>query len=552
MTASRVHDRLLGEVLIDKGAATPSDIEKALSVQAETGQLLGEILVEQGVFSEEFLRWALTEEMDVPLVHPQIAALDREALSLLPGDICRRYCVLPMYTEPDTGLGKTLVLAAANPADAAAVEDLAGRVGCSLRIVAALREELEELIVQAYGAAPLADLSIDESIFPQKALNKAASDRSGKLLLNLILKSAVEMGFETIRFSIVKNRAVVEASGNRELFRGGAEWFGILLDRLKRLAKLPLDGAGALQKGMFPFPDDDAGNSSALFRLSILSGIGCPEARLRLISPQLFYRSLIEAGFTPDQERSISNALRRPGFTLVAGQTDEGLASTLFTLMRAASLKGRAIAVEDEIYYETPGVLQLESAGMSRRQRLALFNEIKQMDFSSLLVDRVNFNELSNLMSLALSPGWVFAGATSSDLRETLRLLAFRSGELPLHKLNLVIQQIFVPLLCAECSVEIAAQDLEHELLQKIAREDSLKRRGGGCAACEGRGIVGKKYLYEALAVDASVREILIFKPERVDELVASVSLSMTDALLDAVKSGLAGADDASDLLMGG
>jgi adenylate cyclase len=57
----------LGRILVDDELLTPTELERALAVQRETGRLLGEILVEQGSMSGASLAQALARQHGVEL-----------------------------------------------------------------------------------------------------------------------------------------------------------------------------------------------------------------------------------------------------------------------------------------------------------------------------------------------------------------------------------------------------------------------------------------------------------------------------------------------------
>ena len=59
--------RQLGKILVDDELLTPSELERALAVQRETGRLLGEILIEQGSMSGATLAQALARQHGVEL-----------------------------------------------------------------------------------------------------------------------------------------------------------------------------------------------------------------------------------------------------------------------------------------------------------------------------------------------------------------------------------------------------------------------------------------------------------------------------------------------------
>ena len=76
--------RPLGELLVESGWLTPSELERALAEQRRTGRLVGEILVESGYVSAFTLGRALASQHGVELqttgyVEPPVAATARSA-----------------------------------------------------------------------------------------------------------------------------------------------------------------------------------------------------------------------------------------------------------------------------------------------------------------------------------------------------------------------------------------------------------------------------------------------------------------------------------------
>jgi hypothetical protein len=59
--------RPLGKILVDDELLTPTELERALAAQRQTGRLLGEILVEQGTMSGASLAQALARQHGVEL-----------------------------------------------------------------------------------------------------------------------------------------------------------------------------------------------------------------------------------------------------------------------------------------------------------------------------------------------------------------------------------------------------------------------------------------------------------------------------------------------------
>ncbi|GAB4249545.1 GspE/PulE family protein [Deferrisoma sp.] len=535
------HSKRLGELLVERGLIRPEDLERALSAQRETGRPLGEVLADQGVLTEQAVRWALAEQMDLPLVHPDPGAIDPEALRRVPAELCRRYGVLPLYEEPGAeGEPGRLVVAAADPSSRTALDDLAARAGMPLKVVAALREEIEACLDRLCGAALPPDTGVREPGVCQGCEEEILSDPTGTELLRKLLGDVVERGQGGLHLRLVDGELRAETLDGRVLFRGGATWHTILLDRLRQLAGLDARSRGVLQRGRFALGADPA--ETRIFRLSILRGVGGEEAQVRLVQPEGAPRTLEELGFRSSHQRDLRAALARPGLVWVTSPSEEGTASTLFGLLAEVPGRGRTVTIEDEVFYRAPETLQVETLNLTPAGRRQVLAELRHLEFDRIVVDRVGPGALGPLLSLAVRGRWVLAASAEASLAEALADLAARARDLPLFGLRAVVHQRLVPLLCPDCRVACTLGTAEREALTRWLPEGATPfQEGEGCKRCGGRGVVGRRAFFEVLPVDVGVRDALMrvaWGEGRVDDLAARARPSVSEQVTAAVAAG--------------
>ncbi len=537
---SRPQQRL-GELLVERGLLGRADLDRALETQESTGRPLGEILLEQGVLDEQAVRWALAEQMDLPLVHPDPAALDPDALALVPPDLCRRYGVLPLYRIPEEEeAGAPLVVAAADPSDRAALTDLERRLGMPLRVVAALREEIEGALERLHGPGGPMDTGVREVGVCEGCEDEVLSDPTGNALLRRLLEAVVAEARGGLHLRLVEGELRAEDLDGGVLFRGGATWHTILVDRLRQLAGLDSRVRGVLQRGRFTFGADPA--AARLFRLSILRGVGGEEAQARLVLPEGPPRSLEGLGLRSAQQRELRAALERPGLVWVTSPSEEGAASTLFALLAEIPGRGRTVTIEDEVFYRAPEVLQVETLNLTPAGRRQVLAELRHLEFSRIVVDRIGPGGLGPLLSLAVRGRWVLAASPEASLAEALADLAARARDLPLFGLRAVVHQRLVPLLCPGCRVECSLGTAEREALHRWLPGDlPLFQEGDGCERCGGRGVTGRRAFFEVLPVDAGVRDALYrvsWGEGRVDAVAGRVRPGLAEQVAAAVAAG--------------
>ncbi len=137
----------LAEIAIAAGLADRSQIAKAAEISEKKRVPLVVALVRDCGVDELGLVSAIRKKIRVPLIDPQKAKLDPDALRGLSRDTARRLRVLPMSIAMYDAGPKTMRLATADPTDTvtmAEVEHLSGcRVECSLMPLSAIEEMVE-------------------------------------------------------------------------------------------------------------------------------------------------------------------------------------------------------------------------------------------------------------------------------------------------------------------------------------------------------------------------------------------------------------------------
>jgi type IV pilus assembly protein PilB len=147
-TPRRVITKKLGELLVERKVITPEQLTQTLQVQQDKGGLLGQILVTMGFASEEAVAQALTSQYGFPFLPLKHYSIETELVRLIPENVARQYCLVPVDR-----IGDTLTVAMADPLNAHAVEDLEMLSRCSVQVFVSTLSDVAEAIQRHYGAA---------------------------------------------------------------------------------------------------------------------------------------------------------------------------------------------------------------------------------------------------------------------------------------------------------------------------------------------------------------------------------------------------------------
>ena len=141
----RIINKQLGEVLIEHGVISQDQLQKALSVQKERGELMGEILVELGFAKEEDIAQALTVQYGFPYLPLSNYEISPEIINIIPVRIVKQYLLIPVDK-----IGNNLTIAMSNPLNIQAVEDIELISGCTAQLFVSTSSDIKKAIEKYY------------------------------------------------------------------------------------------------------------------------------------------------------------------------------------------------------------------------------------------------------------------------------------------------------------------------------------------------------------------------------------------------------------------
>lgn len=137
----------LGQILLDRGWITASQLEQAIERQQQLGGRLGTCFLELGLISEEFLIQALSEQLGVPLASGEdLKEIPPEALALLPTKTAIQSRAVPFRIE-----GGTVDIAMLDVGDLTLEDEISFIVSKRVRFHVATELRLAEALAKYYG-----------------------------------------------------------------------------------------------------------------------------------------------------------------------------------------------------------------------------------------------------------------------------------------------------------------------------------------------------------------------------------------------------------------
>lgn len=134
-------DERLRQIFIENTSVTEEQIDKAAEIAERTGESLGAVLQMLGVVTDEERVRCLALKLGLEYVDLTRVRPSPELLRLIPADIQRKHCVVPVSVH--------VTLAVANPLDALAgdtVAEVQREVGCSVTAAVASEGEIRRIL----------------------------------------------------------------------------------------------------------------------------------------------------------------------------------------------------------------------------------------------------------------------------------------------------------------------------------------------------------------------------------------------------------------------
>ena len=248
-------NKRIGEVLIDLGAITEDQLNRALAYSGEKGIIIGDALLALGFVDEQTLFKGLSYIFRVPYVNFEETSIEKEAVLLISEQLAKKYGVIPIRKE-----GETLVLAMHDPVDFYAIDDVEGATGMEVSAVITPKKDILNAIDRYYGSEiaeqAFEDLKREYSNINLESLAdiSASAVESAPVvrLINSILQNAIKSGASDIHIEpMAKNLKIrFRIDGQlQELMNSSMMAHSAIITRIKIMGnmdiaekRLPQDG----------------------------------------------------------------------------------------------------------------------------------------------------------------------------------------------------------------------------------------------------------------------------------------------------------------------
>jgi type IV pilus assembly protein PilB len=344
--------RRLGDVLVDAAVITEAELATALEAQRTvigSRRRLGHVLVDLGVVTERQITEALADQLRLEVVDLNRVVISPEAVRMLPRGVGRRLGMLILSRD-----GRRLTLAASDPTDVVALDDVRLHTGATeLVVMVATESQISDHLTRAWS---LAEDPTDGSTFfvetgpADEDDGASTSDAAPTVrLVNMVLADAVRLGASDIHIEPQRDSLRIRYRVDgvlREVMSVPRSALASVVSRLKIVSGLDIGERRLPQDGRTRIAVD---GQLVDARVSSLPSVHGEKVVVRLLAPADRLQPLEDIGLDPDQLADLRRVLQTPqGLVLLTGPTGSGKTSTLYSIMHRLHADGvNVLKLED-------------------------------------------------------------------------------------------------------------------------------------------------------------------------------------------------------------
>jgi len=516
----------IGEVLMEAGLISPSQLENALILQTTKDKPLGKILIELGYINEDQAAEAISKQLAIRLVDCTAYEPSKEVLSLIPKEIAEQKVVLPIELA-----GKKLVVAMAYPLDWQTVDDIAFITGRRIEVVVASENSIRNAVEKYYTSPEnlldlIREIPIREKVeffrgeesekVEEEKINVQTVDKLSDAplivkLVTMILVDAAKARASDIHIEPGEKDIQVRYRIDGELknmLKYPSHIHEFVVTRIKIISDLDITNKRLPQDGRTLLRLEE---KEIDIRISTLPSVYGEKVVLRLLDHTTGLVPLSKLGIPDQTLKTLLSLISHPqGMILVTGPTGSGKTTTLYAILQQLQSETKNIVtIEDPVEYRVHGTTQVginEAIGLTFP---TVLRHVLRQDPDTILVGEIRDLETAEIATRAALTGHLVLSTvhTNNTIATITRLIDIGlEPYLIASSITGILAQRLVRRICEDCKVETQSPETVLEL--EVAKIKKFYK-GRGCRECRYTGFRGRVGVYEFLILNAELKRLI-------------------------------------------
>src|SRR5258705_9669074 len=554
----------LGEILVKESLISQEQLQKALEYQRANGGKLGSCLTKMGYITDDDITGVLSRQYGVPSINLKYYEIDPNVIRLIPQDTALRYQVVPL-----SRVGSVLTIAMTDPTNVFAMDDVKFMTGFNVEPVVASESAIADAISRFYGGAHAngeelsnlmrdlvedeLELASDEAELDAASLEKAAEEAPIIKLVNLILTDSVKRGARDIHLEPYETELRVRFRIDgmlQTVMTPPLKVKDAMTSRMKIMAKLDIAEKRLPQDGRIMIKYKADGKKKELdFRVSTVPTLYGEKIVLRLLDKENLRLDMTKLGFEQESLTKFERNILKPyGMVLVTGPTGSGKTNTLYSsVARLNQVDTNIMTAEDPVEFQLSGINQVQMKEQIGLNFSAALRAFLRQDPNIILVGEIRDFETAEIaVKAALTGHLVLSKLHTNDAPSTINRLMNMGIEpfLVASSVHLICAQRLVRGVCSNCK---EPNPQTPEALMQAGYTEELANsvtpmKGAGCDKCNTTGYKGRVGLYEVMAIEDELRELILVGASGMElrrKAVEEGMITLRQSGLRKVKDGL-------------
>jgi type IV pilus assembly protein PilB len=560
----------LGEILIKKGVLTQDMLAKILEDQKKTNLKFGQYLIKQGILQEKQIIDLLCEQLNIKRYQINEFPLDLNLVRYIPMDFAQKNQVVPLKIQ-----GNLLTVGIVDPLEIRIFDQIEKLTNMEVEPIICSEMEVNQIISSMYGMqSELGDIMEDMEIeskgedsqeTQEEVQITSLQDQAGEALVvrltNSIFAQAVRNKASDIHISPQQNTVQLRYRIDGKLIEMPSPPKSVFLSviaRIKIIANMDITVSRVPQDGRFTLKLE---RKEINVRVSSIPTIHGENIVMRLLDMSAGIYTLNSLGMDAEDMAKIENMCVKPyGMILSTGPTGSGKSTSLYSILNSINKPDiNIITLEDPVEYRVNDIRQVQlntKAGMTFASGL---RSILRQDPDVIMVGEIRDAETAAVSVQAAQTGHrVLSTVHTNDSAGVITRFIDMGIEPFLVASVLIVSfaQRLVRTVCPYCR-EPYKPPVRSLALFGITEEEAKNanfQRGKGCNQCQNTGYKGRTGVFEVLAVDEMIQDMIVNQrssPEITRAAVASGKLKtlQKDASLKVI-SGVTTLEEAASAVM--
>jgi general secretion pathway protein E/type IV pilus assembly protein PilB len=512
----------LGDLLIEEGLITQSQLEIALATQKSSGfsKKLGETLVQEGFVSNKEMAIVLSKQLKIDFVDLYGEKIDFHAFGKFSMPLLLSANAVPYKEDEDY-----IFIATSDPLNYDALENLERNIATKpIKVFLAFADDIKHIFqrLEIINKTKSIALEVKREMNNEGSKGNDSDSSAVMQLIHLIIKDGILRRASDLHIEPELQGMSVRTRVDgilQETFVFDLDIYNALNSRIKLLGNLDISERRKSQDGRFSL---EVGSGKYDFRLSTTPTLYGESIVMRILDQQKILLNLHELGFENRNLELFNEIIHSPfGIVLITGPTGSGKTTTLYAaLNEVKSIENKVMTIEDPIEYQLPLVQQVQvndRIGFGFTEALKSF---LRQDPDIILIGEIrDFETLNSAVQASLTGHLVFSTLHTNDAPSAIGRMVQMGLQSYLVADSLVgiVAQRLVRQICKECKTEVKPHK---NLLRRVAHlinDDTQFYTGAGCPKCSQTGYSGRLLISEILVVNESISKMVADESSKYD-----------------------------------